>query len=81
MKAALAKSTGLLPDEIGLKATTNEGVGDLGRGRGRPALLALAPLRLRQLRLGHTGRAGPDIAAAADGVGLALVGNGFPVAE
>ena len=31
MKAALAKSTGLLPDEIGLKATTNEGVGDLGR--------------------------------------------------
>ena len=32
MKAALAKSTGLLTDEIGLKATTNEGVGDLGRG-------------------------------------------------
>lgn len=32
MKTALAKSTGLLPDEIGLKATTNEGVGDLGRG-------------------------------------------------
>ena len=32
MKAALAKSTGLLPDEIGLKASTNEGVGDLGRG-------------------------------------------------
>jgi len=32
IKAALAKSTGLLPDEIGLKATTNEGVGDLGRG-------------------------------------------------
>jgi 2-C-methyl-D-erythritol 2,4-cyclodiphosphate synthase len=32
MKAALAHSTGLLPDEIGLKATTNEGVGDLGRG-------------------------------------------------
>lgn len=32
MKAALAKSTGLLPDEIGVKATTNEGVGDLGRG-------------------------------------------------
>ncbi|MDP3073610.1 MAG: 2-C-methyl-D-erythritol 2,4-cyclodiphosphate synthase [Opitutaceae bacterium] len=32
MKAALAQSTGLLPDEIGLKATTNEGVGDLGRG-------------------------------------------------
>jgi 2-C-methyl-D-erythritol 2,4-cyclodiphosphate synthase len=32
MKAALAQSTGLLADEIGLKATTNEGVGDLGRG-------------------------------------------------
>jgi len=32
MKAVLAKSAGLLPDEIGLKATTNEGVDDLGRG-------------------------------------------------
>ena len=32
MKASLAKSTGLLPDEIGLKATTNEGVDDIGRG-------------------------------------------------
>jgi 2-C-methyl-D-erythritol 2,4-cyclodiphosphate synthase len=32
MKAALARSTGLLPDEIGLKATTNEGVDDLGQG-------------------------------------------------
>ncbi len=32
MKAALARSTRLVPDEIGLKATTNEGVGDLGRG-------------------------------------------------
>jgi len=32
MKAALAQSTGLLPDEIGLKATTNEGIDDLGRG-------------------------------------------------
>ncbi|OHE88990.1 MAG: 2-C-methyl-D-erythritol 2,4-cyclodiphosphate synthase [Verrucomicrobia bacterium RIFCSPLOWO2_12_FULL_64_8] len=32
MKAALAKSTGLPVDAIGLKATTNEGVGDLGRG-------------------------------------------------
>jgi 2-C-methyl-D-erythritol 2,4-cyclodiphosphate synthase len=32
IKAALAKSTGLLADEIGLKATTNEGVDDLGRG-------------------------------------------------
>ena len=32
MKAALAKSTGLMTDEIGIKATTNEGIGDLGRG-------------------------------------------------
>jgi 2-C-methyl-D-erythritol 2,4-cyclodiphosphate synthase len=32
MKAALAASTGLPPTAIGIKATTNEGVGDLGRG-------------------------------------------------
>lgn len=32
MKAALARSTGLYPDEIGLKATTNEGSDDIGRG-------------------------------------------------
>jgi 2-C-methyl-D-erythritol 2,4-cyclodiphosphate synthase len=32
MKAALAKSTHLPIANIGLKATTNEGVGDLGRG-------------------------------------------------
>ncbi|HEY4300500.1 MAG TPA: 2-C-methyl-D-erythritol 2,4-cyclodiphosphate synthase [Candidatus Didemnitutus sp.] len=32
MKAALAKSTGLDPDAIGVKATTNEGVGGIGRG-------------------------------------------------
>jgi len=32
MKAALAKSTHLPVGNIGLKATTNEGVGDLGRG-------------------------------------------------
>ena len=31
-RAALAASTGLPVDCIGLKATTNEGVGDLGRG-------------------------------------------------
>ena len=33
MKAALAKSTGLPVDAIGLKATTNEGSDDIGRGR------------------------------------------------
>lgn len=32
MKGALAASLGLAPEAIGLKATTNEGVGDLGRG-------------------------------------------------
>jgi len=32
MKAALAFSTGLPSGAIGIKATTNEGVGDLGRG-------------------------------------------------
>ena len=32
MKSALAGSTGLSPDAIGIKATTNEGVGELGRG-------------------------------------------------
>ena len=31
MKSALAMSTGLTSNDIGLKATTNEGVGDLGR--------------------------------------------------
>jgi 2-C-methyl-D-erythritol 2,4-cyclodiphosphate synthase len=32
MRAALAKSTHLPAANIGLKATTNEGVGDIGRG-------------------------------------------------
>ncbi len=32
IKAALAKSTDLSPDAIGLKATTNEGLDDAGRG-------------------------------------------------
>jgi 2-C-methyl-D-erythritol 2,4-cyclodiphosphate synthase len=32
MKAALAQSTGLPVDAIGLKATTNEGTDDIGRG-------------------------------------------------
>ncbi|MFT3781140.1 MAG: 2-C-methyl-D-erythritol 2,4-cyclodiphosphate synthase [Nibricoccus sp.] len=32
MKAALAKSTGLPVDSVGLKATTNEGVDEIGRG-------------------------------------------------
>ena len=32
MKRALADSTGLLISDIGLKATTNEGIDDIGRG-------------------------------------------------
>lgn len=32
IKAILAASCGLTPEAIGLKATTNEGIGDLGRG-------------------------------------------------
>jgi 2-C-methyl-D-erythritol 2,4-cyclodiphosphate synthase len=32
MKSALAQSAGLTPDAIGLKATTNEGSDDIGRG-------------------------------------------------
>lgn len=32
MKMVLARSAGLTAEEIGIKATTNEGVGDLGRG-------------------------------------------------
>ena len=32
MKAALAATAGLPPDAIGLKATTNEGCDDIGRG-------------------------------------------------
>ena len=34
IKEILASSTGLTPDSIGLKATTNEGLGDIGRGLG-----------------------------------------------
>ena len=32
MRAALARATGLPPESIGLKATTNEGVDGIGRG-------------------------------------------------
>lgn len=32
MKATLAKSAGITPDRIGVKATTNEGSDDIGRG-------------------------------------------------
>ena len=32
MRETLARSAGLLADEVGIKATTNEGVGEIGRG-------------------------------------------------
>lgn len=38
MKAALADALGLPPDRIGIKATTNEGMGFLGRGEGIAAM-------------------------------------------
>lgn len=37
MKAVLAKSLNIEPDCVGLKATTNEKIGDLGRGMGMAA--------------------------------------------
>ncbi len=46
MKAALARATGLPVDAIGLKATTNEGVGHLGRGL---AICAHAVALIRKL--------------------------------
>lgn len=46
MKAALAKATGLAVDAIGLKATTNEGVDEIGRGL---AIAAHAVCLIRKL--------------------------------
>jgi 2-C-methyl-D-erythritol 2,4-cyclodiphosphate synthase len=46
MKLALANSSGLPVESIGLKATTNEGVGDLGRGL---AIAAHAVAMIRRL--------------------------------
>ncbi|MCL4423900.1 MAG: 2-C-methyl-D-erythritol 2,4-cyclodiphosphate synthase [Firmicutes bacterium] len=44
MKKNLAPILGLLPEDVGIKATTNEGLGFLGRGEGMAAL-AVASLR------------------------------------
>lgn len=46
MKAALAKSSGLPVDAIGVKATTNEGSDDIGRGR---AIAAHAVALIRKI--------------------------------
>jgi 2-C-methyl-D-erythritol 2,4-cyclodiphosphate synthase len=46
MKLALAGSSGLPVESVGLKATTNEGVGDLGRGL---AIAAHAVALIRKL--------------------------------
>ena len=46
MKAVLSRSTGLPVDEIGLKATTNEGSDDIGRGL---AIAAHAVALIQQL--------------------------------
>lgn len=38
MKERMSEALGILPDQIGIKATTNEGVGFLGRGEGIAAI-------------------------------------------
>lgn len=45
MRAALAKSLGITPGEINLKAKTNEGTGEIGRGEAIAAH-AIATIRL-----------------------------------
>jgi len=42
MKAVLSAALGLRPDRIGIKATTNEGMGFLGRGEGIAAMAVAA---------------------------------------
>ena len=46
MKLALANSAGLPVEAVGLKATTNEGIGELGRGL---AIAAHAVALIRKL--------------------------------
>lgn len=47
MRARLANSTGLAPESIGIKATTNEGVDEIGRGA---AIAAHAVVLIQQTR-------------------------------
>lgn len=44
MREALAHALGIYPHQIGIKATTNEGIGFIGRGEGMAALATVALL-------------------------------------
>ncbi len=46
MKAVLSEALGLPPQRIGIKATTNEGMGFLGRGEGIAAMAVAAVERI-----------------------------------
>ena len=44
MRATMAEALGIFPSQIGIKATTNEGIGFIGRGEGMAALATAALL-------------------------------------
>jgi 2-C-methyl-D-erythritol 2,4-cyclodiphosphate synthase len=51
MKTALGRALGLAPDRIGIKATTNEGLGFIGRDEGMAALATASVTRLSHTRV------------------------------